>query len=192
MAGFAFSGIFNLLTSALTLAAGVAQTNTQVAGLEAQRDAAKMNADAKTQEAQVALQQANLEEEAQRKEARRVMGEQRAAIAQAGTGMLSSTNLRLVGESAVAAEQDALNIRYGGMLQAHGLLTQASQYRYEAEVADAMRGPTRAAGYIGAAAGALGNFAQGGGLSMFGKKKPAGPKTGSGTGKTTGGFVGPR
>jgi hypothetical protein len=57
------------------------------------------------------------DEQAQRREGRQVMGRQAAAMAEAGGGVDEG----VVKQSAVAAELDALNIRYGGLLQRQGL-----------------------------------------------------------------------
>jgi len=151
------------LLGGMNLAAGISQTNSQLAGMDASANADDMNSAASRQMAGVALQQSGAEEEAQRKRARQVMGEQRAAMAQSGTGTTSSTNSSLALQSAKAAEQDALNIRYGGLLEAHGYNVKADQYTYQAKATRAQKKGVRASGYLGAAASGLSGYAAGGG-----------------------------
>lgn len=90
--------------------------------------AGNYNAAALGQQAHVAQSQAYADEEAQRRAARQVMGTQAAAVAQAGGGS-GGTTAKLVEQSAIAAELDALNIRYGGQIKATGLLAQAQGER---------------------------------------------------------------
>lgn len=87
-------------------------------------NAESANADALRQQARSASNQALRDEEAQRREARQVLGEQAAAMAQAGGGY-GGTNEKLLTQSATLAELDALNIRYGGFMRRSGLLAEA-------------------------------------------------------------------
>lgn len=78
-------------------------------------------------QAAVAREQALRDEEAQRREARQVLGMQAAAMAQAGGGIDEG----LLRQSAVLAELDALNIRYRGAMESQGLLSQAKAAKRE-------------------------------------------------------------
>lgn len=103
--------------------------------------------------ADVTRRQAAAREELQRKEARKFLGRQRAAIAESGTGFGGSARDIAV-DSALDAELDALNIRYQGELEARGLSEQAKLTRLE--------GRQRAGQYgLKAFGSVLGGIAQG-------------------------------
>lgn len=155
------------ITAAVGAAGAISSSNNQRAQIQAGAQADQMNADAEKQQAAVALQQSGLEEEHQRRENRAFLAEQRAAIAEAGTGLLSSSNQRLVVQSARDAEQDALNIRYAGLLEAHGLMARSSQSAYQAKAAKSQLPGLRASGYLSAIGAGLSGYSSGGG--RFGK-----------------------
>ena len=117
-----------------------------IAQSNSQRKSLQYQADMQRQQAQVAQQQASVNEDAQRRLAAVQIGRQRAAAA--ADGGLSGTNLDLIGESNTNAELDALNIRYQGKLAAVTGQNQAALY--ESGAADAEK-----AGYLNAAAAAL-------------------------------------
>lgn len=87
------------------------------------RAALKSSAAMDKLEAGIALSQGYADEEAQRRQARQIMGEQAAAIAQSGGGVGLED---LVRQSATNAELDALNIRYGARVKATGLFSRAA------------------------------------------------------------------
>lgn len=127
--------------------------NADAQGRAAQQ-AADYNAEIQAQNARVARQQAGAREEAQRRQARQVLGEQRAALSQAGIG-LGGSAADVYGQSAANAELDALNIRYEGELDARGLLAQSALSTYGGQV-DRMNGKIgKQAGYTNAAASLL-------------------------------------
>lgn len=66
--------------------------------------------------AKAAEDQAGRDEEAQRRSGRQAIGKQAAAFAESGGGIDEG----VLRQSSVAAELDALNIRYKGRLQARG------------------------------------------------------------------------
>lgn len=99
-----------------------------------QAQADEYNAEIDRQNAVAAQQQANAREEAQRRLARQALGEQRAALSQAGIG-LSGSAADIYRQSATNAELDALNIRYEGGLQTRGLLAQSELGRQSARMA---------------------------------------------------------
>lgn len=139
------------------------QSNQQQQALAMTADAESNNAKALDQQAANALQIAGVEEETVRKAGRQAAGEQRAAMAEAGTGLLSSTNQRLIMESDKAAEQDALNVRYGGLLQAHGLKAKSQQALFQAKAAKSQIKGVRASGYLNAFGSGLSAYTGSGG-----------------------------
>lgn len=94
------------------------------------RVTADYNAKQEEVSADVARRNAAAREDAQRREARKFLGRQRAAIAESGTGFGGSATDIMI-ESAMDAELDALNIRYQGDLEARGLTEQAKLTRLE-------------------------------------------------------------
>lgn len=79
-------------------------------------------------DARVGELQSGRDEEAQRREARQIIGMQAASMAQAGGGIDEGVLRR----SAVNAELDALNIRYRGRARSSGLIRDARQVAKQA------------------------------------------------------------
>lgn len=131
----------------------------QEAGYKAQAQADEYNATIQSQNAAVARQQANAREEAQRRQARQVLGEQRAALSQAGIG-LSGSAADIYGQSAANAELDALNIRYEGELDSRGLLAQSELSTYQGKVSGMNAKSAKQAGTLSAASTALSGASQ--------------------------------
>jgi hypothetical protein len=77
-------------------------------------------------QARISQAQGYLDEEAQRRRANQELGVQAASFSEAGGG-LGGTAADVARQSAVNAELDALNIRYGGLMRGSGLLAQAQQ-----------------------------------------------------------------
>jgi hypothetical protein len=117
---------------------------------KSQAQADEYNAEMGRLNAASARQQADAREEAQRRQARQVLGEQRAALSQAGAG-LSGSAADVYGQSATNAELDALNIRYDGELQARGLLAGAAQDSMQAQISRTNARTARSAGTLNAA-----------------------------------------
>lgn len=135
---------------------------------KAAQNAADYNAEMEAQNARVARQQAGAREEAQRRQARQVLGEQRAALSQAGIGLAGSA-ADVYGQSAANAELDALNIRYEGELGARGLLAQSELSRHEGSVS-AMNGKSaKRASYVNAASSLLAGASSAYGYARSGK-----------------------
>lgn len=122
-----------MIASTAMQAIGAAQQG-KAAQQQAEYDAGVSRRNAKVLEMQAAVegQQAARAEEKQRREGRKVMGQQAAGLAQAGVGF-SGSALDLTAESARNIEMDALNIRYEGQLKAQGLMADAESQRYKAE-----------------------------------------------------------
>ena len=93
-------------------------------------------------------------EEQQRRQARLVLGQQRAAVAQSGTG-LGGSNADVERQSEVASEMDALNIRYEDQLEASGLRGQAGLESWQTGINRSSMNYARNSGYIGAAGAIL-------------------------------------
>ena len=89
------------------------------------------DAKALNRQAGVAAAQGYMDEQVQRRQARAQLGEQAAAIAQAGIGYGGTTAL-VMQDSELAAEMDALNYRYRGLQQADALRAQARSARKQA------------------------------------------------------------
>lgn len=133
----------------IVLAAGTAlKTVGQLQAADAQSQTARYNAKMANQQAEVERQQTLAREEAQRRQAAQVLGQQRAAFAQSGGGMGGSA-ADVMQQSSAMAELDALTIRYEGDLRARGLDAQAEQERFAARTA-------RKQGYFQAAGTILG------------------------------------
>lgn len=125
------------MAAAIPLMIG-AGTGMQVIGAlqqgRAAQNAAQYNASMMDQAATVERQQASVREDAQRQQARLLLGEQRAAFAQSGGGMGGSAG-DVMQQSAINAELDALTMRYEGELRARGLNAQAEGERYSGRTA---------------------------------------------------------
>lgn len=137
-------------TIALVAATGMKALG-QLQQADAESQAHRYNAGVAAQQAVVEGQQASAREDAQRRQARQVLGQQRAAFAQSGGGMGGSAG-DIMGQSAIDAELDALTIRYEGQMRARGFDAQAEQERFAARSA-------KKAGYWAAAGTVLGGAA---------------------------------
>ncbi len=101
---------------------------------QAAAQASQESAQIAEENARIARQQSVAREDALRREQRRFSGEQRAGIAQSGTGF-EGTNLNIARETAQLQELDLLNTRYEGLLQSRGLLAQAEQHKRAGQAA---------------------------------------------------------
>jgi hypothetical protein len=146
-------------STAVSAAGAIQQGQAQAAQGRAQQQAQQYNAVIKDQNARLARQQAGSREEQQRRQSRQLMGQQRAALAQAGIGMMGSA-LDIEEQSAVRAELDALTIAYEGELQAKGMLAAAQQDLFQGEMALAAGKGEQAASYISAGASLLSGAAR--------------------------------
>lgn len=157
-----------IVASAAVSAAGAVQQGMAASAQgRAQQQAQQYNAVVKQQTATAARQQAGAREEQQRRMARQVLGQQRAALAQAGIGMGGSA-LDIEEQSAVRAELDALTIAYEGELQAKGLLAAAQQDIFQGQSALAAGKNAQTASYISAGASLLSGAASYGYMTRVG------------------------
>jgi hypothetical protein len=141
-------------SAAVSAAGAIQQGMAAQAQAKSAQDAANYNATIKRQQATSELQQANAREEQQRRGTRQVLGQQRAALAQAGIGMGGSA-LDIEEQSADRAELDALTIRYEGDLRAKGLLAAAEGAEYEGRAAIAAGKNAMTGAYLSAGASLL-------------------------------------
>lgn len=147
-------------STALSVIGAISQGNAQAAQYRAQAQAQEYNARISQQNATIASQQSNAREDRQRREARQVLGAQRASLVQNLGGLYGSAG-DIAEQSARNAELDALNIRYEGELQRRGYLSQADLDNQQAQQARANASAAKRAGYVSAGAAALSGAAKG-------------------------------
>lgn len=157
------SGAIAIASAAASAVSAISQGNRQADQQNSAAQAADYNAAVDRQRADTAMQVSNANEESQRRHARLVLGQTRAGLAQAGIGTEGSAS-DVLQQSSGNAELDALNIRYEGTLQAHGLNSQANLDSYQANVARSNASSARTGGWLSAGASLLssgGNYLQG-------------------------------
>lgn len=146
------------MSSALGVAGAITSANAQSANSDAAAAASNYNAAVSREKATVATQQANANEESQRRQAAMALGNQRAATAESGVDLTSGSALDLYKQSATNAELDALNIRYGGQMQALGFKSQASLDTMSAQQSENNASAALTGGYLNAGASALSSY----------------------------------
>lgn len=100
-----------------------------------QASALRANSAIYSREGQIAATQGYQQEAQQRRRTAEELGSERAAAGQSGGGYGGSTG-RMIGQSALNAELDALNIRYKSQLQKWAYTTQAANLSDEAGTAE--------------------------------------------------------
>lgn len=145
-------------TEWILIAAAAVEVVQSLSGAKAAEDEANAESKIAKSNAEAVTAQAGQAEYAKRKSNREFLARQRAAIGEAGIGR-GGTSEKVQEQSAIAAELDALNIRYEGMLQRTNWLNAS-------KTAKARGKSARMAGYLGAAggilSGAAGAFGAGG------------------------------
>jgi len=141
-------------STAISAIGAIQQGKAAEAQAKAQSDANKYNARVKEIQAGVEREAAGRREEQQRRKARQVLGEQRAALSQAGIGMMGSAT-DIAEQSAAAAELDALTIRYEGEMAAKGLLYDAEAEKFEGRANLAAGKNAKTASYLKAGSAIL-------------------------------------
>lgn len=131
----------------MLVAAGTAQAVSAIRQGNYANNVAKAQAENLNQQASATRGLTVIREEAQRKNAREVIGRQLAAGAEAG-GSLAGSNLDALRESMMNAEMDALGIRYEGEVKARGLENEAKMVRSRGKEA-------KIGGYLSAAGSIL-------------------------------------
>ncbi len=150
------------VASAVVGATGtVVETESAVDDAQAEANIAKSNAE-------IAAQQAGQAEDAKRKSNRDLLARQRAAFSENGIVNDTGTAVGVQAQTGIAAELDALNIRYEGMLQRTNYLNQALAAKARAK-------NTRTSGYLAAASQLLG-----GGMAAKGRAPSTGAPPSSG------------
>jgi hypothetical protein len=144
-----------IASTAMQAIGAIQSANAQAASYRSQKAASDYNAAVLDQNAGIERSQANAREEAQRREARQILGSQRAAFAQSGTG-LSGSAADVMAQSARDAELDALTLRYEGDMRARGLMAEAEGERYQGRVAEMNASNAKTSGYLNAAGSILG------------------------------------
>lgn len=174
--------IIMAVASVIQAVGAVSKANSESASMNQQAQAYDYNAAVSKQQAEHSLQVGTAQQLDQRRKARMILGQQRAAAAQSKTGERQADDL--LEQSETLAELDALNIAYDGMLKSRGYTTQAELDTYQAASYRANAKAVRRSGYLSA----LGSLASGG-ASIYqagGTTNPT-PKTTVG-----GGYVGLR
>ena len=126
-------GFMQIASMAFSVIGAISDANSKSDAYESQAAWNQYNATIQKQNADAALQQSASEQARQNRRARQIMGEQRAATAQSGTGF-GGSNADLLDQSATLAELDMLNIAYEGQMRARGYEIQAQGEEYSAEV----------------------------------------------------------
>lgn len=147
-----------IASTAMQAIGQIQQANAASASYQSQQAAANYNATIMDQNARIERDQANAREEAQRREARQILGAQRAAFSQSGVG-LGGSAADVMEQSATNAELDALTMRYEGEMKARGLMASAEAERYQGRAAGANASAAMRAGYMGAVGSILGGAA---------------------------------
>lgn len=143
-------------SAAMAAVGSISAAQAQTASYKSQQQAANYNATVEKQNAMSAEAAASANELNQRRQNDQIMGAQRARVAESAGGF-TGTNVGVLNQSGANLELSALNMRYQGAMQARGLLAQSNLDQYQASVAGMNAGSSMRAGYIGAAASALGS-----------------------------------
>ena len=130
------------------------QADAQSANYQAQAQANEYNATVNRNNAKVASEQANAQEEAQRRHFAALQGQTYAGIAQSGTGF-DGSNADVLKQNAISNELDALTIRYEGDNKAKGLMAQSQLDTYNAGVNRMNAANAQTAGYLNAGSALL-------------------------------------
>lgn len=152
------------------LGAGMAAYSSYQQGKDAANIAA-MNARQQENAANLANQTAELQKtqtkiaaDRHRKEVQKILSSQRAAYSKAGVDINEGTPLFTATDTAAEGELDAMAIELAGSIEEANIISQASQYNFDAKMSG-MRGQSaKAAGTIGAGSSlltGLGQFASG-------------------------------
>lgn len=154
------SPIFQIASTAFQVIGAISDANSRSDAYESQAAWNQYNATIQRQNADASLQQSASEQARQNRRARQVMGEQRAATAQSGTGF-GGSNADLLDQSATLAELDMLNIAYEGQMRARGHEIQAQGEDYSAGVNKGNAKRAKRAGIFNAGRSLLTGFSSG-------------------------------
>ena len=132
----------------------LSQGYSKAAAAESQSNAFAYQAQQDRNRAQVAYQQGNQNEEAQRRQADQQLGRIRANAAQSGVGTDGSA-ADVLQQSTTNSTLDALNIRYQADLQARGALAQADLDTFSARTKNQEATNARIGAWLNAGSAAL-------------------------------------
>lgn len=135
--------------TAISAMGAIQSANSQAGAMNQQAGASRYNAEISRQQADQALSVSTAQQLQQRREARQLMGRQRAAAAQSGVGFGGSTS-DMLERTETLSELDALNIAYEGALKAHGYSSQSDMEEFQARAYDAQAKTTKRAGMLSA------------------------------------------
>ena len=152
-------GILSAASTAVSVIGAMQQGQAQSASANAQAQAQDYNATVARNNAKVVSEQANAQEEAQRRHFAVLQGQAVAGIAQSGTGF-DGSNADLLKQNAIANELDALTIRYQGENQAKGLMAQSQLDTYSAGVSRSNADSAVTGSYFNAGANLLSGAAK--------------------------------
>lgn len=138
---------------------------------------AENNARVQEMAAADALQRGQVEEDAQRRRARQIMGAQRAAFAAQGGALTDQSTAAILGDTAAFGELDALTIRNNAAREAWGLRVGAANSMADAGAARFQGRAAARAGTMGAVGTILGGAAQG--YDLWRRQNPSGGGSGS-------------
>lgn len=143
------SGLIKIASTAFNVLGAISQANTNADNYQTQSGMNEYNAAVSRNQSAAALSESAAAQSAQRRRARELLGEQRAGIAQSGTGF-GGTNADLLERSQTLSELDALNLAYEGDMKSKGYLQQAEIETMNAATNRRNVGTARTAGYLGA------------------------------------------
>jgi hypothetical protein len=148
-----------IASSVVSAVGAMKQADAQAASYQAQAQANEYNATVARNNAQVASEQANAKEEAQRRHFAALQGQAITGVAQSGTGF-DGSNADILKQNAINSELDALTIRYEGQNQSKGLLAQSQLETYNAGVNRMNASNAQQAGMFNAGANLLSGAAK--------------------------------
>jgi hypothetical protein len=128
-----FAAPLMIASTAMSAMGALQQGKAQAASYSAQAGANEYNAVVAQNNAKIAADQANAQEEQQRRRFRDLQGKALAGVAQSGAGF-SGSNADVLRDNEVNNELDALTIRYEGINKVKSLESQAQIEKYNAAV----------------------------------------------------------
>ena len=158
------STIISAVSTAFSVIGAISDANSRSDAYENQAAWNNYNATIDRQNADAALQQSASEQGRQNRRARQILGEQRAASLQSGTGA-GGSNADLLDQSATLAELDMLNIAYEGQMRARGHEIQAQGEDYSSRTNRSNARNARRAGIFSAGRSLLSGFGSSGSSS---------------------------
>lgn len=144
------STVVSFAGTAMSVLGAISQGNNAADNYNAQAGMNDYNAAVARNNSTSALSESAAAQNAQRRKARQILGEQRAGIAQSGTGF-GGTNADIMEQSATLAELDALNLAYEGDMKSRSYLAGATLEDASASANRRNAKTARTSGYLGAA-----------------------------------------